>query len=176
MGCVAVITSSFITILFSFGAEFAATNATELNIIERFSITRDILVCLNVVFCTFLLASSATGLVLLKRAHVSQENIVGLQKLLGVSIALFVATVFQSTIRIMTWQAGWILPEWFEYGLGNIFFYAVTFVALLYFVFSVIHSKYISTQFHSAAVEMSEKLLSNESGDSKNSVPKAYMI
>jgi hypothetical protein len=113
---------------------------------------------------------------MLKRAKMSRENISGVQKFVGVSVALFVATVFRSTTRIMTENGAWILPEWFEEGIGNLLLFGVTFGALLFFVFSAVRSKHIALQAQGSAVAMSEKLLSEESRDVENNVPKAYMI
>ncbi len=166
-------TAALVIVLLSLGAMVAFQNSTDvirdLNLAARVA-----LVCLNMVLCTFLLVSSIVGLVLLKRAGVSKENFLGLQKLLGVAAALFVATIFRSTTRIMTWYAGWWLPEWFEHGLGNLLFYTVTFGALLFFIFSAMRAKHISV--HGGAVEMSQKLLSDESSELEDNVPKAYLI
>ncbi len=165
----------FVVALIAFGAAYIlASSSYFLNTV--FLLLRVLLLAFSMALCTFLLVSSVMGLVLLKRRGVSREALLGLEKMLGVSVALFVATVYRSTTRIMTTAAGWSLPEWFEYGVGDIVFYLVTFAALLFFIFSALRSKYIASQARDSAMEMSQKLLSDEGSEIEDNVPKAYVI
>ncbi len=160
----------------SFGVEGAMFDG-HANYVTFNDVLRGFLLALNMLLCAFLLVSSAVGLTLLKRAGMSRENIVGLQKLLGVSIVLFVTTVFRSINRIMTWRGRWIEPEWFEYGIDYVGMHALTVMALFYFVFSAMRAKRSNVQGREIAVEMSQKLLGVESVESETTpVPKAYLV
>ncbi len=139
------------------------------------------LISVNLFLCLFLLVSSAVGLVVLKKAGVSSENALGLQKMLGVAIVLFVTTLIRTTNRLMLWHGHWYFPEWYWQGIDNIACYVLMMAALLYFGFSALHAKSASLKGprETTESEMSQQLLANgvESDLDYDSItPKAYVI
>ncbi len=169
----------FIAILFAFGIDkFVRRSVLEYD--TGYHILTTILVSFNFLLCTFLLVSSALGLAMLKRAGVSRDNMIGLQKMLGVSVVLFGTTLFRTINRFMLWHGFWLFPEWYWQGLDNIMSYVLLMTALLYFVSSALYARYLIVRApRGSKREMSQKLLLSDAEielEDGLSVPKAYLL
>jgi uncharacterized membrane protein len=129
---------------------------------------------LATLFAIFLFVSSIIGLIVLKRKK-RREEVRAVARLLFVACILLVCVSVQ--LACMTLNYGWVIPQWFQFGLVRVGVNGLMTVTYLVFVFLAFYNTHLQVRGHSQTSISTELLaLSDENSEERTSVPKAYEI